>query len=156
MRRPMSRRAVITSGAALAVLASGCGADEPPAAPKAEDPEQALVRELIAGKEHTIGLYTALITAGAVKLEPFRRRHEEHLAELRRRHPRATAMPTNPPTTAPSPMPKVSLARLRDVERKAAALRPRQLGDASPALAQLIASIGACEALHALSLPKSA
>ncbi|WP_157253524.1 hypothetical protein [Nonomuraea typhae] len=156
MRRPPSRRAVLAGGASLAALA-GCstpGATERPA-PKPEDPEHVLMRELIADKERTIGLYTTLIASGGKKLAPFRDRHRAHLDELRRRFPAAGTLPASPSTAPPSPPPKVSLTRLRDVERKAAALRPRQLADASPALAQLIASIGACEALHALSLPRS-
>ncbi|MFC7588780.1 hypothetical protein ACFQYP_37585 [Nonomuraea antimicrobica] len=47
------------------------------------------------------------------------------------------------------------MARLRDLERKAAAQRVRQLDTASPGLAQLIASIGACEAAHVVALPRS-
>ncbi|MFI9555076.1 hypothetical protein [Nonomuraea endophytica] len=162
MRRPLSRRAVLAGGANLAgatalTALTGCSGSGAPEAttPKPEDPEHVLARELIADKERTIGLYTTLITAGGEKLAPFRERHQAHLAELRRRFPSATKLPTNPPTTPPSPPPKVSLTRLRDVERKAAALRPRQLADASPAFSQLIASIGACEALHVLSLPRS-
>ncbi|MFI6903563.1 hypothetical protein ACIBKY_20025 [Nonomuraea sp. NPDC050394] len=159
MRRPLSRRAVLAGGANLAGAAAlaGCSGSGAPEAttPRPEDPEHVLARELIADKERTIGLYTTLITAGGEKLTPFRERHRAHLAELRRRFPDAGKLPTNPPTTPPSPPPKVSLTRLRDVERKAAALRPRQLADASPALSQLIASIGACEALHVLSLPRS-
>jgi hypothetical protein len=70
--------------------------------------------------------------------------------------PGATASPSATASAGATASPqKVSLTRLRDVERRAAALRPRQLADASPALAQLIASIGACETLHVLALPRS-
>ncbi|GAA2357020.1 hypothetical protein GCM10010404_07140 [Nonomuraea africana] len=158
--RPLSRRAVLAGGAATAAL-SGCSAGgSEPAAPKAPDPEHVLLRELIVDKQRTIGLYSVLVAAGGEKLAPFLARHEEHLAALRERLPRDDAQTGSSPTpsAAPSPTPaprKVSLTRLRDLERRAAALRPRQLGQASPALAQLIASIGACEALHALALPRS-
>lgn len=156
MRRPPSRRAVLAGGAALAAL-SGCGTprgDQQPT-PAPENPEHALLRELIADKERVIGLYTTLVAGGAGKLRPFLDRHQAHLSELRVRYP-ATAAAT--PSTAPPSQQsaqKISLTRLRDVERKAAAQRPRQLAGASPALAQLIASIGTCEALHVLSLPRS-
>ncbi|MET9337640.1 hypothetical protein [Nonomuraea sp. NPDC003804] len=139
---------------------SGCTAGTPePAAPKAPDPEHLLLRELIAGKERTIDLYTVLVKAGETKLAPFLARHEEHLAELRRRlpaepAPAVSATPSAPPSPSKKPA-RVSLSRLREAERKAAATRARQLGAASPALAQLIASIGACEALHAQALPRS-
>ncbi|MFI6601238.1 hypothetical protein ACIBHX_33755 [Nonomuraea sp. NPDC050536] len=115
------------------------------------DPDGVLLRELIADKERTVALYTTLIDAGAAKLVPFRDRHRAHLAELHRRSTDAGKLPT----ATPSHSPKVSLTRLRDVERRAAALRPRQIAGVSPALAQLVASIGACEAAHAIALPRS-
>ncbi|MEU4702390.1 hypothetical protein [Nonomuraea dietziae] len=154
--RPLSRRAVLAGGAAMAAL-SGCTAGEPdPVVSKAPDPEHLLLRELIADKERTIGLYSALVAGGGEKLAPFLARHEEHLAALRERLPRESAPSPSSPAPSPTPSPpKVTLNRLRDLERKAAALRPRQLGKASPPLSQLIASIGACEALHALALPRS-
>ncbi|MEV4164599.1 hypothetical protein [Nonomuraea dietziae] len=154
--RPLSRRAVLAGGAAMAAL-SGCTAGEPdPVVSKAPDPEHLLLRELIADKERTVGLYSALVAGGGEKLAPFLARHEEHLAALRERLPRESAPSPSSPAPSPTPSPpKVTLNRLRDLERKAAALRPRQLGKASPPLSQLIASIGACEALHALALPRS-
>ncbi|MEU7862502.1 hypothetical protein [Nonomuraea sp. NPDC049141] len=157
--RFLSRRAVLAGGAAAAAL-SGCGASDvpQPSPTPAEDPERVLLRQLIADKEHTIALYSTLIAAGQTKLTPFRDRHQAHLVELRKRLPggsqTATPAPQGSQTTAPAP--KTSLSRLRDAERKSAALRVRQLAGVSPPLAQLIASIGACEAAHALALPRSA
>ncbi|HEX4811779.1 MAG TPA: hypothetical protein VFV66_03380 [Nonomuraea sp.] len=138
-----------------------------------------MLTSVIAEKERTIALYSSLIADGGEKLTPFRDRHQAHVNELRK-HVRTTGTPppspdatspspgTSPPsspgTTAASPSPsdaaqspKASLSRLRDLERKAAALRTRQLGAAgvSPGVAQLIASIGACEAAHAVALPRS-
>ena len=87
---------------------------------------------------------------------PFRDRHQAHLNELRKH------VTSAPPTTAavsgsPSPTatPKVSLSRLRELESKAAAGRVRELDGLSPGVAQLVASIGACEAAHAVALPRS-
>ncbi|MEU4228244.1 hypothetical protein AB0F17_28455 [Nonomuraea sp. NPDC026600] len=156
--RSLSRRAVLAGGAAAAAL-SGCGAsDAPQPSPTpSEDPEQVLLRQLIADKEHTIALYSTLIAAGQTKLTPFRDRHQAHLGELRKRlggSQTVTPAPQGSQTAAPAP--KTSLSRLRDVERRSAALRVRQLAGVSPQLAQLIASIGACEAAHALALPRSA
>ncbi|MFD1547927.1 twin-arginine translocation signal domain-containing protein [Nonomuraea guangzhouensis] len=167
--RSLSRRAVLAGGAAAAAL-SGCGASDvpQPTPTPAEDPERVLLRQLIADKEHTIALYSTLIAAGQTKLTPFRDRHQAHLVELRKRLPGgsqtatpAPSSPTGSAAPAPSsqtaaPAPKMSLSRLRDAERRSAALRVRQLASASPPLAQLIASIGACEAAHALALPRSA
>ncbi|WP_162795428.1 hypothetical protein [Nonomuraea lactucae] len=183
MRPSLSRRAVLAGGAAAAAL-TGCSGPttgpEHPATPP-EPPERLLARQLMADKEHLIGLYAALIAKGATKLAPFRDRHQAHLTELRRRFPGVTPSPAppssgapgSPQPAAPSPgapqsagpsagpsqgtaaAPVVSLSRLRSLERRAAALRPRQLASASPAFAQLIASIGACEAAHAVALPRS-
>lgn len=159
--RSLSRRAVLAGGAAAAAL-SGCGAsDAPQPSPTpSEDPERVLLRQLIADKEHTIALYSTLIAAGQTKLAPFRDRHQAHLDELRKRLPggsrTASAAPApSSQTGSAAPAPKTSLSRLRDAERRSAALRVRQLAGVSPQLAQLIAAIGACEAAHALALPRS-
>ncbi|WP_433253942.1 twin-arginine translocation signal domain-containing protein [Streptosporangium sp. CA-135522] len=160
--RSLSRRTLLR-GSALGVAAAavaGCAAEDP-APPRAEppDPETVLLKQLIADKERTIALYSSIASD---KLAPFRQRHEAHLAELRRRLPPAAATASVPPSGtpapspsgAPSPQPKASVRSLRKLEQKAAALRPRQLDGASPALAQLIASIGACEAAHAQALAR--
>ncbi|MEU7746404.1 hypothetical protein [Nonomuraea sp. NPDC049158] len=151
--RSLSRRAVLAGGAAAAAL-SGCGAsDTPQPSPTpSDDPERALLRQLIADKEHTIALYSVLIAGGATKLTPFRDRHQAHLDALRKRLPGG---PTTPSASATAPAPKTSLSRLREAERRSAALRVRQLAGVSPQLAQLIAAIGACEAAHVLALPRS-
>ncbi len=150
MRQPhLSRRAVLAGGAMVAL--AGCSGDVPPAPPR-DSPEQALARTLIAEKAETVALYDTMIAKSGDRLVPFRDRHQAHLAELRRRFPQVAA-PTGSPTaaTTPTTSAKVTTARLRSLERKAAALRPSQLSGISPALAQLIASIGACEAMHALA-----
>ncbi|WP_030904204.1 hypothetical protein [Streptosporangium amethystogenes] len=159
--RSVSRRALLRGGAlgVAAVAAAGCAAEErvPPVAER-PDPETVLLRELIAGKERAVALYAS---AASSRLTPFRQRHEAHLAELRRRLPPAavSATPTPSPTSSPSGGAstggKASVRALRDLERRAAALRARQVEGASPPLAQLIASIGACEAAHALALSRS-
>ncbi|MBG0828784.1 hypothetical protein HS041_13505 [Planomonospora sp. ID67723] len=157
--RSLSRRALLGGGAlgVAAAVTAGCAAGEPePPAAEPPDPETVLLRQLVEEKERTVALYAS---ATSSRLVPFRQRHEAHLAELRRRlppEPSATpSAPASPGAASPSPEPKVSLRTLRDLERKAAALRSRQLTGASPALAQLIASIGACEAAHALALSRA-
>jgi hypothetical protein len=120
-----------------------------------------LLKDLIAEKERTIALYSSLISTGVDDLVPFRDRHQAHLAELRK-HVTTAASPSASPSVSPSASPsassspsKISLSKLRELERKAAALRPRQLAGVSPGVAQLIASIGACEAAHVVALPRS-
>ncbi|WP_230884070.1 hypothetical protein [Planomonospora sp. ID82291] len=161
--RSLTRRALLRSGAlgAAAATVAGCAGEEPgPAPAPPPDPETVLLRRLIEEKERTVALYAALSSR---RLAPFRQRHEAHLAELRRRLPGGNApgsaaiSPAPSPSAAatPSPSPAPSLRRLRDLEREAAARRPRQTEGVSPALAQLIACIGACEAAHAVALPRS-
>ncbi|MEU6738354.1 twin-arginine translocation signal domain-containing protein [Streptosporangium sandarakinum] len=167
--RFLSRRDLLrdTAVGAAAATVGGCAAEEPEHQ-RAEppDPQTVLLKQLIADKERIIGLYAS---APSAKLLPFRRRHEAHLAELRRRLPPAArgagasatpgpsggAAPSAPSASGtPAPQPRASLRSLRAAERKAADSRPRQAEGASPALAQLVASIGACEAAHAVALAR--
>lgn len=109
---------------------------------------------MIAAKEQMISLYrqTALSDAGlAAALAPFEQRHTAHLAALRKLVPVGAAPASPTPSAAVS---KASPAGLRDAERRAAAARPGQMANASPVFAQLLASVGACEAVHALALGK--
>ncbi|PZG16519.1 hypothetical protein [Nonomuraea aridisoli] len=161
--RHLSRRALLAGGAAALTACSTSGPPRP-SAPAPDSAETRLLRQLIAEKERTIALYSALIADGGDKLVPFRQRHQAHLAELREHVPPAPASPSpsrspqsSQPSGSPSPSAteKPSLSRLRDAERAAAELRTRQLAGVSPGIAQLIASIGACEAAHALALPRS-
>lgn len=158
--RSFSRRAVLAGGAVAAL--SGCGSTggpRPSPTPAPENPEHVLLRGLIADKERTIAVYSALITGGDAELVPFRERHQAHLNELRKRLPASAASPAASVTPSASgsatPAAGMSLSRLRDAERRSASQRTRQIAGVSPALAQLIASIGACEAAHAVALPRS-
>jgi hypothetical protein len=153
---------LLASGTAALTACTASGPPQQPAAPPSDSPETVLLKGLIAEKERTIALYSSLIAGGAEKLAPFRDRHQAHLNELRKHVPAGSAPPS--PSSSPSPSPsssptasagKASLSRLRELEREAAAERPRQLDGVSPGVAQLIASIGACEAAHAIALPRS-
>ncbi len=148
------------------MLVSGCSSSPAvkPRVPGPPDPETLLLRSLIADKEETVALYrrAALsLTKLAAELQPFEQRHLAHLAALRRMLPQgaeasapASADPSGAaPSGSPSPSASaVSLAGLRGAERRAAAARPGQMEAASPVLSQLIASIGACEAVHVVAL----
>ena len=151
--RHLSRRVLLVGGAAALTACSATGPPQP-SVRASDSPETTLLKDLIAEKERTIALYSSLISGGAQKLAPFRDRHQAHVNELRKYVTVASAPPATAAST-PTPAPKPSLSRLRDLERKAAALRIRQLDRVSPGVAQLIASIGACEAAHALALPRS-
>lgn len=167
--RPTRRVLLLGAAAGLAATAAGCSADPPePPAPKPPDPLVVLLGSLIDDKERLVALYqrAALRSAeAAAALEPFRQRHIAHLAALRELLPTGaragSPSPGTPSPSAGSPAPAgesapadgpVSIGRLRDAERRAAAARPGQMAAASPVLAQLLASIGACEAVHAVAL----
>ncbi|MET8866919.1 hypothetical protein ABZW11_28585 [Nonomuraea sp. NPDC004580] len=157
--RQLSRRTVLAGGAAALTACSASGPPPPPS-PAPDSPEVVLLKALIAEKERTLALYSALIADGGGKLAPFRDRHQAHLNELRKHVPAVslTAAASASPSPSPTPSPttrKPSLKRLRDLEREAAASRARQLDAVSPGIAQLIAGIGACEAVHAIALPRS-
>ncbi|MEV7807625.1 hypothetical protein AB0O28_32215 [Microbispora sp. NPDC088329] len=165
----MTRRALLGS-AAVAGLAAGCSSSpRKPAAPAAPDPQTVLLTSLIANKEQLVSLYGRAVAAlpdRAADLEPFRQRHTAHLQALRALLPPGSgqgpassspAPPVSPPAPASGASPSegptaVSVGALRDAERRAASARPGQMAAASPALSQLLASIGACEAVHVVAL----
>jgi hypothetical protein len=153
----VTRRALLGTAAAAGLAASGCSSrqDTPPAPPR-PDPQTVLLTSIIQGKEQLAALYQrAAAKGGAAQLEPFRQRHLAHLTALRKLLPRSSS-PAPSASAPPSPQPSdgtaVSVTKLRDAERRAAAARAGQMAGASPALAQLLASIGACEAVHVIAL----
>jgi hypothetical protein len=157
-----TRRRVLTAGAAaLPLLAAGCkgvGALGTPPKPAAD---VAVVRDAIAGESYLIARYGAVLAAVpglAGELRPLLAQHHEHLGRLRARLiiPRG-----GPPTPSPKPTPRVppvpgtagaALGYLRDAENAAATAMLAHLQRAAPSLAQLLASISASEATHALLL----
>ncbi|MDA2808059.1 ferritin family protein [Nocardiopsis suaedae] len=154
----VTRRTVLAA-ALMAAAASGCqGAHW---YPSEVGPDERVLRGAIADKERLIARYRAALGADegpADLLEEFLAHHEDHLATLRGRLP-DTERPREDPEASPSPSPSpvggepVDAAGLRTAEEAAARSRARQCGDAGdPALAQLLASIGACEIGHAHKL----
>ncbi|WP_329519955.1 hypothetical protein [Spirillospora sp. NBC_01491] len=152
----VSRRAVLGGTLTLPLLA-GCAAEA--AAPRTEVP--ALVGA-IASEQDLIASYEAARAAHASlagRIDPVLARHREHLAVLRRhyvpgsgeRADEGGAIPPPRPQKIPA-APREALAVLRQAETKAATARVADAGKVDPALAQLLASIGACEAGHAAAL----
>jgi hypothetical protein len=155
------RRVLTAAAAALPLLAAGCkgvGALGTPPKPAAD---VAVVRDAIAGESYLIARYAAVLAAVpglAAELRPLLAQHHEHLARLRGRLiiPRG-----GPPTPSPARSPRVppvpgtagaALGYLHDAENAAAAAMVAHLQRATPSLAQLLASISASEATHALIL----
>jgi hypothetical protein len=158
------RRVLVAAAVTLPLVASGCkgvGALGTPPKPAAD---VAVANDAIAMEGYLIARYGAVLAAVpglAGELRPLLAQHHDHLARLRARLiiPRAGARPTASPSGKPSPGPPPvpgtatgALAYLRDAENAAAAALLAHLDKATPSLAQLLASISASEATHALIL----
>ena len=162
MQEATRRRVLAATAAALPLVIGGCkglGALGTPPKPAAD---VAVTREAITVESTLIARYGAVLAAVpslAGELHPLLAQHHDHLAQLRARLiiPRGAAQPSASPSPSPRPAPVPgtpagALADLRDAERTAAAALLAHLDAAPPSLAQLLASISASEATHALIL----
>ncbi|MFE9100356.1 DUF4439 domain-containing protein [Actinomadura geliboluensis] len=164
----MSRRALLRRGAVLggaigggALLLpwlAGCAAESSASSPAGRTGVAVLVGA-IASEQHLIAAYEAARSSGAVpagRLDPVLAHHRRHLEVLKRHYvpgsgDRAGEGGAMPSASPAPPVPAGSaqaLAFLRDAEEDAARARTADAAKVSPALAQLLASIGACEAGH--------
>lgn len=146
---------MLGGSAAVLVTITGCSTIGRAAAPP-PGPEVALLSGVMQSEAGLIALYDAVLAAHhrlAARLTPLRDHHVQHLSVLQRHY----VPGTNTGTTTPAPQVTATapdgetraLSALRGAERKAAAARADDVRRAAPALAQLLASIGACEAGHA-------
>ncbi|WP_017571501.1 ferritin-like domain-containing protein [Nocardiopsis halotolerans] len=151
----VSRRTVLGATAAVgAVGLAGCGGGD--WYPSDVTPEVHVLRAVIREKERMVARYEAAISEGVGPRDLLERFLEHHLAHMdalleslpedvppvASASPSATEEP--PPDTAPG------TAGLRVLEAAATSARLDQAGAVTePGLAQLISSIGACEAGHA-------
>jgi hypothetical protein len=168
-----TRRGVLAATAVtLPLLAGGCKGIGALGSPPAPQTDVALARAAIAGEALMIARYQAVLTAVPGlegRLGPLLSQHEEHLTRLRRRliDPGSQGRASSPtPSGRPVPAPAGTtgtlgaaprtyggaLAYLRRAEDAAAAALIGRLQGASPSFAQLLASIAASEATHALVL----
>jgi len=145
-----TRRTVLATGAVLAL--AGClPADE--SAPPPPDPDLVLRRRVAAEVRALVAAYaaaTAAFPALAARLGPLAAEHDAHVAALDPRPPS-----TPPPSLPMPPTPATATAtldRLADLERSAARRRTSQSLRAGSDLARLLASVGACNAVHAALL----
>jgi hypothetical protein len=116
----------------------------------------------VAAEQDLIALYEAVRSAHASlarHIDPLLAHHREHLAVLRRHYVPGTGERANEGGTIPAPrvqqapeQASEALAAFRQAEDKAAAARLAEVAKAQPGLAQVLASIGACEAGHAEAL----
>ena len=164
MARDATRRRVLAIGAVtLPLAAAGCrGLDALGTPPKAA-PDVAVVSDAIAVETQLIEHYDAVLAAVptlAGTLGPLLGQHHDHLARLRARlifppgrpSPSPSARATPPGGAPPPRTPAAALGFLRDAENAAAGGLLAHLAAAPPSLAQLLASISASEATHALML----
>jgi hypothetical protein len=156
----VSRRALL-GGAVSAVALGGCAEERPRAS--APRPDVAVLTAVIAAEQRLVALYEAVLQAHAglgERLDPVLAHHREHLEVLRRYYipgtGEAAATTTVSPVTPPAVPGKSSqaLELLRRVEGEAATARADDVQRVAPGMAQLLASIGACEAGHAAALAK--
>ncbi len=171
MGQDATRRAVLAATAAtLPLLAGGCKGISALGTPPEPQADVAVARAAIAAETLIITRYEAVLAAVpalAGRLRPLLTQHEDHLVRLRARliDPRAQGHATSPaPSARPSPgagagtvgavprTPAAAVAFLRQAERAAATAMASHLRTASPSFAQLLASIAASEATHALVL----
>ncbi len=161
--RALSRRRVLAvSAMAVPVAATAsCGVPDLLAPPPGPSPSVRTLRAAITAEQSLVDAYAHVAAAYpelAATLRPFRMQHDDHLAQLRGRliiPPHVTATPPPSPSPAPASRPastRAAIALLADAERGAAAAQLGRLGTATPSLAQLLASIAASEATHAVAL----
>ena len=164
MAREATRRGVLAAAVSLPLVATGCRGIGGLGTPPSPLPDVAILRDAIDGETLMIARYSGVMTtvpALADSLRPLVRQHREHLATLRARliEPRARTQPEHPPSARASPAgthvpgtPAAARAYLRRAEQAAAQTLLSKLTAAPPSLAQLLASIAASEASHALLL----
>ncbi|MEV0403670.1 hypothetical protein [Actinoallomurus sp. NPDC050550] len=154
-----TRRAAMLGGSAAALTAmAGCTSVGQAAAPP-PGPDVTVLTAAIQSEASLIALYEAVLGAHrtlADRLKPLHDHHTQHLAVLQRHYVPGTKTGTATPApretvTAPDSE-SGAIAALRTAERKAAAARADDVRRAGPALSQLLACIGACEAGHAQAL----
>ena len=167
MARDATRRGVLTAAAAaLPLAAAGCKGIAALGAPPKPAPDVTVVTEAIAVETQLIARYGDVLAVNPAlgpTLRPLLAHHHEHLTRLRARlivpaggqplpTPRATAHRT---TQVPGSS-VAALGYLRDAEDAASGALLAHLATAPPSLAQLLASISASEATHALILGTAA
>jgi hypothetical protein len=164
VRREATRRGVLAAAVSLPLVATGCKGIGGLGTPPPPRPDVTVVRDAIDGETLMISRYDAVLAAVpalAGSLRPLLRQHREHLARLQARlidsgtgsqpghSPSVTASPS--PARAPS-TPAAAHAYLRHAEQASARALLSRLTAVQPSLAQLLASIAASEATHALLL----
>jgi hypothetical protein len=152
--------------AALPLAGAGCKGIAALGSPPEPGPGVAVARSAVAVERQLIAHYGAVLGAMpalAATLRPLLAQHHDHLSRLRaelivppRREPLPTVRATVPGHAPVPATPAAALGYLRDAENAAATALLAHLAAVPPSLAQLLASISASEATHALVLRTAA
>jgi hypothetical protein len=165
-RRVVSRRRVLAAGAVALPLAAtaSCGVPAALRKPPGLSASVQTLRASITAEQALVDDYQAVIRRYpqlSGRLDSFLSQHRQHLAQLQGRlvvPPHVTMSPVpSPPAPGPSSPSAAGSAgaavtRLIKAEQDAAAEQMARLNGAPAALAQLLASIAASEATHAVAL----
>jgi hypothetical protein len=162
VRHEATRRGVLAAAVSLPLLAAGCKGVGGLGNPPPPLPDVAIVRDAIAGETLMISRYDAVLAAVPAltgPLRPLLEQHREHLARLRARliDAQASGQPGHPAPASPAvaQVPGTAAAArayLQHAEQAAADALLGKLTATPPSVAQLLASIAASEATHALLL----
>jgi len=160
--RAFSRRRILAVSSLMLPVAAtaSCGVPNLLAPPPGPSPSVRTLRASITAEQALVDAYHRVLAAYpalTAMLRPFLTHHDEHLAELKSRliippHVKAAPLPPAPAPARPPASPRAAVTMLGDAERAAAAAQLGRLATATPSLAQLLASIAASEATHAVAL----
>jgi hypothetical protein len=153
----LSRRQLLAASPTtlpLFLALSGCKGPAVLGAPPVMSAQTQALLHAVTAEQNLIWIYNRAIAAYPAlgpALTRLRAEHEAHLAQLRGRvvEPAGKQVPdtvTSKPALGASP--SAVLGQLRNAEQAAVTTMMGKLDGASPSLAQLYASIGACEATH--------
>jgi hypothetical protein len=158
----LPRRRVLAASAALPALlaTAGCRSSDAFAGPDplagrpVLSPDVVTLQEVITAERAMIALYQAAVngdTQTARALEGLLAQHRQHLGRLQARLVLPPGWGSASPSSSRAPA-RVTIAQLRAAERASATDLVRRLVGVPPALAQLFASIAACDATHVVVL----
>jgi len=167
--RAVSRRRVLTAGAIVLPLAAtvSCGVPEALRKPPGLSASVQTLRSSITAEQALVDDYRAVLRRYpqlSGRLDSFLSQHQQHLVQLQGRlvvppHVTMTPVPSPSPAGPASPgaagTADAAVALLVKAEQNAAAAQLSRLDGAPASLAQLLASIAASEATHAVALGQS-
>ena len=152
----LSRRQLLAASPTLPLFLtmSGCKGPAVLSAPPTVSPQTQTLLHAVTAELNLIWIYNkamASYSGLAATLAPLRAEHEAHLAQLRGRVIEPPGKQAPDTVTAKPPLGSTqaaALAQLRTAEQAAVMAMMGRLNGASPSLAQLYASIAACETTH--------